>query len=77
MTSKEWDKKFSIALHNKMCSADMTSCQLANHTGISESCINRYLRCEILPSGINCVKIAAALNCDVNSLLDFHEMVRN
>lgn len=77
MTSKEWSKKFSVALHNKMGLAGMTNGELADHTGVSESCISRYTRCEVLPSAVNCVKIADALNCSVSELIDFHEMIRD
>ena len=50
---------------------NMNARALAQRTGISDKMISNYLWAKQMPSAINCMKIADALDIDMNELFNF------
>lgn len=75
MTKEEWLFKFSCELSGNMNFIRMTPAQLAKKTGLSRSTISRYLNGEREPSSIAVLKIANALDLNVEELIDFGEPI--
>ena len=70
MTDEECRKIFANNLAYHMGERGYTQQTLAETTCISKGSINAYLNCNKTPSITNLKKIAYALDCPVNELLD-------
>ena len=74
---KDWEdnEKFKAMLADKifheMTRQNMNARTLAQRTGISDKMISNYLWAKQMPSAINCMKIADALDIDMNELFNF------
>lgn len=59
-------KEFAIRLRSKIAQAGFTQQTLSEKTGISQPNISRYVSGTALPDAHNLIKIAQALNYDIN-----------
>ena len=75
MTKQEWVLKFSDSLYGNMKFINMTPAQLAKKTGLSKSTIGRYLNGQREPSCVAVLKLANALDLNVEELIDFGEPI--
>ena len=75
MTKQEWILKFSDSLYGNMKFINMTPAQLAKKTGLSKATICRYLKQEQEPSCVAVLKLANALDLNVEELIDFGEPI--
>lgn len=64
--------EFQFKLHRRMIMSGYDRIRLAEETGISVSMIGKYLNGSSIPSIINAMKIARALDCTANDLLYIH-----
>ena len=76
MTDLEWLNNFSNNLSALMREANMSRTELAAAADISVSTISKYLNGGQAPSYRALVNIAYALDCDINELADFGDMIR-
>lgn len=67
----EWRREFSRRLRRMMDFSGMDQSQLAEATGYSQSSICGYLTCKKLPSSYALFRLASALNCSVDFLVNF------
>lgn len=70
-TDAEWQKEVGLRIWRKMDLANMTQRQLAERIGLPAPTISRYLNGLVMPSGRALLKIAHALECTVDELIDF------
>ena len=75
MSEVEWIDIFADNLAEMLMEARMTQRELADETGLSESTISRYLHKQAIPSLKAIVNIAYALDCSMDDLIDFGDMV--
>lgn len=68
---KDWYLRFGANLHLRMIKAGLNQIMLADRTGISQASITYYLNGSKTPTIYNTQKIAEALGCTVNDLIDF------
>lgn len=77
LSVKDWEDntKFKMLLADKivheMTKRNMNARTLAQRTGISDKMISNYLWAKQMPSAINCMRIADALDLDMNELFNF------
>lgn len=77
LSVKEWEDstKFKMLLADKifheMNKRNINAITLAQRTGISDKMISNYLWAKQMPSAINCMRIADALDIDMNELFNF------
>lgn len=77
LSIKDWEdnEKFKAMLADKifheMNKRNMNARALAQRTGISDKMISNYLWAKQMPSAINCMRIADALDIDMNELFNF------
>lgn len=77
MTEKVWRNLFAQRMAEGMDRLGYNVPMLVNLTGITEMSLYRYLRAKVTPSFANAVRIAYALDVDLNYLGDFGETVDN
>lgn len=75
MTRREWLYEFSIRLQNMMIYCKMDRQQLSDASGVSESCLCRYLNGTMSPNIYNLINLADALYCTVSDLVDFGDII--
>lgn len=75
MTEQEWRQKFAREIKRRTVPFHITQRELALRAGISEVTLSRYLKCTRSPGGVELIKIARALNCSVDELINFGEFV--
>lgn len=59
-------KEFGIRLRAKMQQAGFTQEMLSEKTGITQPLISRYINGSVLPNAFKLIRIAQALNYDIN-----------
>lgn len=75
MTEQEWIGIFGDNLADMLKDANMTQKELADAAGISESMVSDYIHKRRAPRLRAIINIAYALNCSVDELMDFEEMI--
>lgn len=75
MTELEWIDIFGDNLADLVKYAHMTQRELADSAGISESMLSDYIHKRRLPGIRAIINIAYALNCSIDDLIDFEEMI--
>ena len=75
MTELEWIDVFGDNLADIIKYAHMTQRELADAAGISESMISDYIHKRRLPGIKAIINITHALNCSIDDLVDFEEMI--
>lgn len=75
MSEVEWLREFSINLRRMMWDARMTQRELADLSGLSESCISRYLNGTHAPSYKAIINLAYVFGCSIDDLIDFGSRV--
>mgnify|MGYP003506772607 CR=1 FL=1 len=75
MSETEWIDIFGDNLADMLDEANMTQRELADAAGLAESSVSRYVHKEMAPSFKAIINIAYALDCDVNELIDFGDMI--
>ena len=75
MTEEKWRELFGFNLSNYLKHNNMTQRDLTDLTYISESIISDYVRGRRTPSAIKILRIAQALKCTTDDLIDFGEMI--
>lgn len=70
ITDEQCRKSFAYHLANLMGERGYTQQTLSEYTGISKGSINAYLNASKTPSITNMRRIAYALDCAINELLD-------
>lgn len=75
MTIEVWKKKFGRNLENRMNENGFSQMDLSRKTDISQPRIYDYMRGKCIPNGWRLVNLARALECSVDDLVDFGEMI--
>lgn len=75
MTELEWIDIFGDNLADMLKDANMTQQELADATGLSKATISAYINKRKVPGLKAVINIAHALNCSVDELIDFEEMI--
>lgn len=75
MTELEWIDIFGDNLVDMLKDANMTQQELADATGLSKATISAYIKKRKAPGLKAIINIAHALNCSVDELIDFEEMI--
>lgn len=75
MTELEWINVFGDNLSDMLRNMNMTQKELADAAGISESMVSDYVHKKRAPRLRTIINIAYALNCSVDELMDFEEMI--
>lgn len=75
MTKKEWRLKFSQKVLSKMKRLEINQRELSRLSQIPENTLSRYLNATRTPQADVIVNLAKALQCSVNELIQFGEMV--
>lgn len=75
MTKGEWIKNFSSNLSSMLFEANMSQEELADASGVSQAAISRYLSGQRAPDLRSVNNIAYALDCDIDDLVNFDEMI--
>lgn len=75
MTESEWINIFGDNLADMLNNANMTQKELADAAGISESMVSDYIHKRRAPRLRSIINIAYALDCSVDDLMDFEEMI--
>lgn len=75
MTELEWMDIFANNLVDILKDANMTQRELADAVGVTEATISRYIGRQRIPSTKNIINIAHVLDCDINDLIDFGDMI--
>jgi transcriptional regulator with XRE-family HTH domain len=76
MSEVKWMDEFGYHLKKQLEYAWMTRAELAEVTGISLATICRYISGQQKPSVTNVINIARALDCDIDTLVNFEEDIR-
>lgn len=77
MSEQEWLEEFSDNLQAMIREAGISQKELANISGISTSDISRYINGQQQPSAKAVVKLAYALECNTDDLIDFGETIED
>lgn len=75
MTELEWINIFGDNLADMLKAARMTQQELADATGLSKATISAYIHKRKAPGLRAIINIAYALDCSVDELVDFEEMI--
>ena len=75
MTGLEWINISGDNLADMLREANMTQKELADAAGISESMVSDYIHKRRAPRLRAIINIAHALDCSVDDLIDFEEMI--
>lgn len=75
MTELEWINIFGDNLSDMLNDAKMTQQELADETGLSKAAISSYVHKRKAPGLKAIINIAYALDCSVDELMDFEEMI--
>lgn len=76
MTELEWRQNFSKQIRRKLVANGFDQRELAKRSNLSEVSISRYIQCRRSPKGTDILKIALALNCTVDELVNFGESIK-
>ena len=75
MSELEWIDIFGDNLADMIDSANMSQRELADATCLSEASISRYINKQMAPSFKAIVNIAYVLDCSIEDLIDFGDMI--
>lgn len=75
MTELEWLKLFGDNLKRMLDNAWMSQIELSKVTGISKGAISCYVHGTKIPNATSLLKMAYALSCTVDDLIDFGETI--
>lgn len=73
MTEQEWRDRFAFILRKKMRNKNMTQRELADAADISEVAVSNYIKGKRTPRADYIVKMANALECSTDELIQFNE----
>lgn len=76
MSESEWLEIFGDNLREMLNEAGITQRELADATGLSEATISYYIHKTKMPGVKALVNIANVLNCSLDELMDFGDMIR-
>lgn len=76
MSELEWLNIFGDNLVNMLDDARMSQRDLADETGLSEGTISNYIHKRQIPGIKAIINISYALDCDLNDLIDFGDIIR-
>ena len=76
MTEVEWIKEFGTNLKRIMYENNITRRELSKDTGLTEVSVSRYINGLRVPSTITLLKLAYALDCDLDDLADFGSTIK-
>lgn len=72
-TESEWKQDFSRRLKRMIRLRSTTQLELAERTGIRPGTISLYVNGKCVPSLYSASKLADALDCSINDLMDFQD----
>ena len=75
MSESEWLMFFSDSLLSIMKDRRMSQRELAERSGISDGTISKYINGIQIPKITALVNIALALDCSIDDLAQFNEMI--
>ena len=75
MSELEWLDIFGDNLAQMLDEVNMSQRELADEINTHETTISRYINKERIPSVKNILNIAYVLDCDINELVDFGDMI--
>ena len=75
MSEYEWLMFFSDSLYELMKERKISQRELAERTGLTERAISKYINGTIIPKATSIVKLAIALDCTTDDLINFDEMI--
>lgn len=75
MSEVEWMRIFGQNLEEMLVEANMTQRELAEDTGLSEGAISHYINQRRMPTVKALVNISYSLNCGLDELMDFGDML--
>lgn len=75
MTEQEWRERFAKQLKIKMRNRNVDQRELARRINVSEISISRYRKARRTPPAHILVDMAIALECTVDELANFGELV--
>ena len=71
MEEDNWKTGFGRKLGQALCNRCISQSTLSERTGISQTMISRYISGNSIPSAYIIAKLARALECSLNELMDF------
>lgn len=72
-SNREWRKEFAERLREKMWENRIDQVLLSELTGLSQQSVSAYIHGTRIPTGIALTKIAGALRCSTDYLINFNE----
>ena len=75
MTEQDWSNIFSDNLISLLNEANMTQQELSKETGLSRATISSYINGRRLPGIKAIINIGYVLDCDLNELIDFGDLI--
>lgn len=75
MSEHEWLLYFSDCLYDIMQERNISQRELSDMTGLAEGTISKYINGTNVPKATTIVKLALALECTTDELINFGEMV--
>lgn len=75
MSETEWLLYFSDCLYDIMRERKISQRELAERSGLSDSTISKYINGTQIPKGTALVNIAIALDCSLDELMNFGELI--
>ena len=75
MSETEWLDIFGDNLVQMLYEANMSQRELSEATFINESTISRYIKKQRMPNIKHIISITYALDCSVNDLVDFGDLI--
>ena len=76
MSEQEWIDIFGDNLYEMLYEKGMSQNDLAEETGLDKATISRYISKKQMPSVKAVIAISYALNCKVDDLIDFGDLIR-
>lgn len=75
MTKDQWNKEFSSNLSSMLFEANMSQKELAEASGLSEAAVSQYLTGQRTPDLRAINNIAYALDCDIDDIANFDDVI--
>ena len=77
MSEQEWLEEFGNNLQALMREIGINQKELSIRSGLSQADISRYANCQQVPSAIAVIKLAYALDCSTDDLIEFGETIED
>ena len=75
MSELDWLNSFGDNLREMIDEANMTQRELAEETHLAESTISEYIHKQKTPGLKSIINIAYTLDCSIDDLIDFGDMI--